>query len=67
MVKLKMLKTPKDLTEKGFEEYIEFYFLNSGYVKGNIDNYNKNNAIDTKILFDFLECTQPEKLKKLKE
>ena len=62
-----MAKTPMELSEKGFEEYIEEYLLKSGYVKGNPNDYNKEFALDTKILFDFLEDTQPKKMDKLRE
>jgi len=60
-------KTPVELTEKGFEEYVEEYLLDSGYIKGNPDDYNKEFALDTKLLFDFLEDTQPKKMERLKE
>jgi len=62
-----MSKTPEDLTEKGFEEYIEDHFLNNGYFKGRNEDYDVNRALDVKVLFDFLESTQQEKLQKLKE
>ena len=62
-----MAKTPEELSEKGFEEYVEEHLLKSGYIKGNPDDYNKEFALDTKLLFDFLEDTQPEKMQKLKE
>ena len=62
-----MAKTPVELSEKGFEEYVEEHLLKSGYVKGNPNNYNKEFALDTKILFDFLEDTQPKKMERLKE
>jgi len=62
-----MTKTPKELTEMGFEEYIEEHLLKSGYVKGNPDDYNKEFAIDTKLLFEFLEDTQPEKMERLRD
>lgn len=62
-----MTKTPVELTERGFEEYVEEYLLDSGYIKGNPDDYNKEFAIDTKLLFDFLEDTQPRKMERLKE
>ncbi len=62
-----MAKTPVELREIGFEEYVEEHLLKSGYIKGNPDDYNKEFALDTKLLFDFLEDTQPEKMQKLKE
>jgi len=64
---INMTKTPKELTEMGFEEYIEEHLLKSGYVKGNPDDYNKEFAIDTKLLFEFLEDTQPEKMERLRD
>lgn len=62
-----MTKTPMELSEKGFEEYIEEYLLQSGYIKGNPADYNKEFALDTKILFDFLEDTQPKKMERLRK
>ncbi|TZE82096.1 type I restriction endonuclease subunit R [Calorimonas adulescens] len=62
-----MAKTPGELSEKGFEEYIEEHLLRNGYVKGSPDDYNKEYAIDTKILFEFLEDTQPKKMDKLRQ
>lgn len=61
------MKTPAELTEKGFEEYIEASLFNNGYIQGDTATYNKELAIDTKTLFDFLEDTQPLKLQKLKD
>ena len=62
-----MAKTPEELLEKGFEEYIEEHLLKNGYVKGSPDDYNKEFAIDTKLLFGFLEDTQPKKMERLRE
>jgi len=62
-----MPKTPIDLTEKSLEEYVEECLLKSGYLKGDPNDYNREYAIDTKMLFDFLEDTQPKKMEKLKE
>lgn len=62
-----MAKTPMELSEKGFEEYVEEHLLKSRYVKGNPNDYNKEFALDTKILFDFLEDTQPKKMERLRE
>ncbi|NPV43685.1 MAG: hypothetical protein HPY70_06875 [Firmicutes bacterium] len=47
-----MAKTPEELLEKGFEEYIVEHLLKSGYIKGNPDDYNKEYAINTKILYE---------------
>jgi type I restriction enzyme R subunit len=57
----KVAKTPVELREIGFEEYVEEHLLKSGYIKGNPDDYNKEFAIDTKLLFEFLEDTQPKR------
>jgi len=62
-----MAKTPEELLEKGFEEYIEEHLLKNGYVKGSPDDYNKEYALDTKLLFEFLEDTQPKKMDKLRQ
>jgi type I restriction enzyme, R subunit len=62
-----MAKTPEELLEKGFEEYIEEHLLRNGYVKGSPDDYNKEYALDTKLLFEFLEDTQPKKMDKLRQ
>ena len=62
-----MARTPEELREIGFEEYVEEHLLKSGYIKGNSDDYNKEFALDTKLLFEFLEDTQPKKMKKLRE
>src|SRR5690606_7447727 len=50
-----------------FEKYVEEHLIISGYIKGNPDDYNKEFALDTKLLFDFLEDTQPKKMKRLRE
>lgn len=60
-------KTPKDLSEAGFEEYIEEHLISNGYIKSDPKDYNKEYAIDTKMLFAFLEDSQPQKMQKLKE
>ena len=62
-----MARTPEELREIGFEEYVEEHLIKSGYVKGNPDDYNKEFAIDTKLLFEFLEDTQPEKMERLRD
>ncbi|MBE6065003.1 type I restriction endonuclease subunit R [Clostridium cochlearium] len=62
-----MAKTPEELLEKGFEEYIEEHLLRNGYVEGSPDDYNKEYALDTKLLFEFLEDTQPKKMDKLRQ
>jgi F0F1-type ATP synthase membrane subunit b/b' len=60
-------KTPEELREIGFEGYVEEHLLKSGYIKGNPDDYNKEFALDTKLLFEFLEDTQPKKMERLRE
>jgi len=60
-------RTPEELREIGFEEYVEEHLIKSGYIKGNPDDYNKEFALDTKLLFDFLEDTQPKKMERLRE
>ncbi|HHU63962.1 MAG TPA: type I restriction endonuclease subunit R [Clostridiales bacterium] len=62
-----MARTPEELREIGLEEYVEDHLLKSGYIKGNPDDYNKEFALDTKLLFEFLEDTQPKKMEKLRE
>lgn len=62
-----MARTPVELSEKGFEDYVEEHFLKNGYIKGNPADYSREFALDTKLLFEFLEDTQPEKMQKLKE
>lgn len=62
-----MPKTPVELSEKGFEEYVEECLLNNGYIKGDLADYDREYAIDTRMLFEFLEDTQPKKLQKFKE
>mgnify|MGYP000998542702 CR=1 FL=1 len=62
-----MASTPVELSEKGFEEYVEEHLLNDGYIKGNPADFSKEYAIDTEILFEFLEDTQPKKVQRLKE
>ena len=61
-----MARTPEELREIGFEEYVEEHLIKSGYIKGNPDDYNKEFAIDAKLLIDFLEDTQPKKMAMIK-
>ncbi|MDI3534516.1 MAG: type restriction enzyme subunit [Thermosediminibacterales bacterium] len=62
-----MPKTSVELSEKGFEEYVEECLLKGGYIKGDPADYDREYAVDTKMLFEFLEDTQPKKLQKFKE
>ncbi|MDD4804889.1 MAG: type I restriction endonuclease [Candidatus Pacebacteria bacterium] len=61
-----MARTPKDLAEIGFEEYIEDYLTNHGYIRGVSKDYSKNYAIDANLLMVFLEDTQAENIEKLR-
>lgn len=47
--------------EKNFEADIESYLLNEGgYIKGNLNTYDKARAIDMPLLIKFIEETQPK-------
>lgn len=46
--------------EKNFENDIEAYLLQNGYVKGNQSTYDKTKAIDMPVLISFIEKTQPK-------
>lgn len=51
--------------EKNFEQDIEQYLLQEGgYVKGNMETYDKVKAIDMPVLVQFIEATQPKQWKK---
>lgn len=54
------------LKEKDLEIIIENNLIESGYVQGLSKNYDKSYALDLKVLFEFLESTQKDKLEKLK-
>ena len=54
----------KDLRENPFRDEIFHYFLNHGFVEGKKADYDYKHAIDTAKLFQFLEDSQPEELKK---
>jgi len=60
-------KTPQELTEGEFEKYIQEYLIEHGYNKGDPKDYDKEYAMDTKLLFEFLEDSQPQKITRLKE
>ncbi|MBN1366534.1 MAG: type I restriction endonuclease subunit R [Dehalococcoidales bacterium] len=48
-------------TEKTFESAIESYLLNkSGYIKGNNATFDIERCIDTAVLMDFIQETQPK-------
>ena len=54
----------KDLRENPFRDEIFNYFLNHGFVEGKKADYDYKHALDTAKLFQFLENSQPEELKK---
>ncbi|VVB91394.1 Type III restriction enzyme, res subunit [uncultured archaeon] len=61
---MKKITTPIH-TEKAFEEAIESHLLKKGgYVKGDPADFNRELALDTKIIFAFLKESQPEAWKK---
>ncbi|MEC5424288.1 DEAD/DEAH box helicase family protein [Virgibacillus sp. C22-A2] len=60
-----------DPTEKAFEENIEHSLIQAGYIQRPITGQAlekfKTHAIDTEILFQFLESTQPKSLERLQK
>lgn len=52
--------------EAAFEEAIEHDLLGLGYIKGEAGDFDKALAINTKMLFSFLEATQAKELARLK-
>lgn len=54
-------------TEKGFEDAIEADLLNNGYRQGKPQDFNREFAVDTKLLFEFLYASQPKSMAKLKD
>ena len=49
-----------------FENEIEYSLIeNSGYIKGDVKNYNREHAIDSTLLFSFLQSSQPKEWAKL--
>ena len=54
----------KDLRENPFRDEIYDYFLSHGFVRGSKADYDYKHALDTAKLFQFLEASQPEELKK---
>lgn len=58
-----MAITTKEIT---FENEIEYSLIdNGGYIKGESANYNREFAVDTKLLFRFLKSSQPKEWDKL--
>lgn len=50
-----------NISEKAFEEAIEQSLITNGsYVKGNPDNFNRELALDTSVLFTFIKDTQKD-------
>ena len=60
--------TPNSLKEKSFQTLIKDYLIyDNGYIEGFNRDYDKEYAIDTKCLFDFLETTQEKSMNRLKD
>ena len=59
------MNQPRQHTELAFEGVIESVLLNTGYIKGNPEDFNRSIAIDAKKLFEFLKSTQEDKWKAL--
>lgn len=59
--------TPESLKERAFQTIIKDYLINhNGYSEGFNENYDNHYAMDTKLLFDFLEVSQKKKIDRLK-
>lgn len=59
---------PVNYSEKGFEESIERYLVqHGGYIKRSPDNFDRELALDTKVLFEFIEDSQPKEWDKLQK
>lgn len=61
------MPTPSKPKEMDFELAIEQHLLANRYVQGNPGDFNRDFAVDAKLLFEFLEDSQPEKMLKLRE
>lgn len=60
--------TVDDLKERNYQSIIKEYLINKNeYVNGANLNYDRFYAIDKKMLFDFLNETQPVQMEKLKD
>ena len=60
--------TPDSLKEKSFQTLVKDYLINeNGYIEGFNKDYDKEYALDTKCLFDFLETTQEKSMNRLKD
>ena len=54
-----------ETNEKSCEELIEASLLGQGYLKGLSEDYHKSLCIDERLLFQFIENTQPEAFDKI--
>lgn len=54
-------------TENTFEEAIEQYLLETGYTKSDNKNFDPTIALDSVLLFEFLQNTQPKKWQRLEK
>jgi len=60
--------TPEQLKEKSFQKLIKEYLIEkNNYWEGFNKNYDNYHALDKKVIFEFLEDTQPDKLANLKK
>lgn len=60
--------TPKALNEQSFQRLIKEYLVaENGYIESFNGNYDVHYAIDTEMLFSFLEKTQEKATNRLKE
>lgn len=63
-----MTTLKKQLSEQAFEEHVEKQLVDlHGYISRKSEKYDCDLAMDTELLLDFLNATQPEKIQKLKE
>ena len=59
--------TPAKLKENAFQQLIKEYLIKENdYVESSNLNYDKYHALDTEMLFEFLETTQKKTMKELK-
>ena len=57
---------PLQTKEITFENEIEYSLIEKGgYIKGDPKNYNREYAIDTVLLFEFLQNSQPKEWEKI--
>lgn len=57
-----------DTSEKGLELHITQYLcMVNGFVERNFEQYNRSECVDEKLLFKFLEDSQPKEVAKLKQ